>query len=234
MKQIAFTILLVTLAAVHAKYDIKYALPEQMLRYLAQRTSAFSELTFNLNNSTDSIQLKLEDLDTALYFKNRTASVRALNEQLEEVHFAIRYGSIVLKGQVFATVNGQKHRATFQSVQVDNSSIYLNVYYNNRTKKSVVAVRFTGAEEYIHSFSWDDCELRHPENDCFKAEQEILKSFEKQLPTVLKSKMKLAILNYGAPFQYKDSPDMPTTTPSYWTTVNTTTPRYPTTEYPPH
>ena len=221
-KQIIFAVLLVTLASVQAKYDIEYALPEQMLQFMRQKASAFSELSFNLVNSTDSIQLKLENVAAALYFRNGTAGVQTINEHLQKVHFGFDYGSIEMSGQFFVTVNSKKYRGTLQFIQLDNSSIYFDVYYDNRTQKSMVTVEFYNAKKYIHSLSWDDCELYNTENDCVKVENEILKAFEKRLPAVLKSKIKLAVLNHGAPFQYKESPDvtdMPTTTPKYWTTI---------------
>ena len=225
-KQIIFAVLLVTLASVQAKYDIRYALPEQMLQFLKQRTSAFSEVS--LTNCTDSVQLKLEGVDRALYFRNGTADVKDINEIVVMVHFGIDYGSIDMSGQFTATVNNKKYRGTLQLIQLDNSSIYFDVYYNNRTQKSMVSVEFYNARKYIHSLSWDDCDLYNSKDDCFKAEEAIIKLVKKQLPGVLEPKIRRAVLNHGSRFQYKESPDvtdMPTTTPGYPTTVTRTTPR---------
>ena len=220
-KQIIFAVLLVTLASVQAKYDIRYALPEQMVQYLAQKTSAFSEFSFNLTNSNGSIQLRLEGMDTALYFQNGSADVESISQHVEKVEFAIRFGSVDLIGQFTATVNGKKYRGLLNSILVYSTNIYFDVYYNNLTGSNIVQVDFGGATKYIHSLSWDDCELYNSQKDCSKAEKEILKSVEQELSAVLRSKVKIAIFNYGAPFQYKESPDvtdMPTTTARYWPT----------------
>ena len=217
MKQIAFTILLVTLAAVHAKYDIRYALPEQMLQFLKQRTSAFSELNFT--NSTNSVKLRLVGVEKALYYKNGSARVQSINEHVEKVGFGIHFGSIDLRGEVIATVNGKQYRGLLQSIQLDNASIYFDVYYNNRTRGSIVQVYLVKAREYIHFLSWYDCERYNSAKECKWVANEVSQSVEKNLPDVLQSNIRIAVLNNGAPFQYKESPDvtdMPTTSTRYW------------------
>ena len=220
-KQIIFAVLLVTLASVQAKYDIRYALPEQMVQYLAQKTSAFSEFSFNLTNSNGSIQLRLEGMDTALYFQNGSADVESISQHVEKVEFAIRFGSVDLIGQFTATVNGKKYGGSLNSIIVDNTTIYFDAYYNNRTGRNILQVQFGNAKKYIHSLNWDDCELYNYEYDCMTAETDILYEIEKRLPSILQYKMKIAILNHGSRFQYKESPDvtdMPTTTARYWPT----------------